>query len=208
MKILLIIFLIFKLSFTWCQVKEERKPSFSKAKVELEVVPLKLSFNPGIYRSRLGINPALENKFNQFGAFIQLYLPFQRSLDKVEAFEEKGKDSAYFGRLVSIRPVALVHITNRGGNCAGLGIELSLRLSKRFFFTPQISLVWVEANNLVSDGLRRGLNFHHYWHFSYCITSKIAVTAGFNHISNGNFLSSKPSSNYDMITTGVSYVFK
>lgn len=192
------------ITFANCQESVEEETYYKKGKIKLEIVPFKLSLNPGIYRSRLGA----DTPFNQLGGFMQLYFPFQRSLDKLEKFKKVKKDSTYYGRLFSVRPLALFHVTNKGGNGLGLGIEFSFRAKKRFFIKPQLGIVWVEANSAVDDGLMRGLNFHHYWPVSYCINQRIAVSLGFNHISNGNFLSSKPTSNYDMITTGFSYTFR
>ena len=208
MKILLFLVLLLNINCIVSQNTEETDSYYSKGKVKLEIVPFKMSINPGIYRSRIHVTPGVENKFNQLGGFVQFYFPFQRSIDKLENFKKVAKDSSYYGRLIAIRPLALIHVTNKGGNGTGLGIEFSLRLKKRLFFKPQLNLVWVEADNSVDDGLKRGLNFHHFWYLSYFISHKTAISLGFNHISNGDFLSSRPTSNYDMITVGVSYSFK
>jgi len=202
-RLFILIFIVYNGIAFGQEIKESR---FFSAKAKLEVVPFKLNLNPGIYRSRLDLNPAVENRFNQLGGFVQLYFPFQRSIDKAISFEG-DKDSLVCGRLFSIRPLATLQMTNKGGNCAGLGMELSFRLLKRFFLAAQLNLVWVEANNNVPDGLRRGLNFHHYWYASYFVNQKLSFSLGFNHISNGNFLSSNPTSVFDMITPGVSFVF-
>ncbi len=203
-RIIILIFLGYAF-ITFGQVAKQS--TFFSGKSKLEIVPFKLNIKPGVYRSRLDIDPTIENRFSQFSGFVQLYFPFQRSIDKTSSFDGSINDSLVYGRLFSIRPLATLQVTNRGGNCAGLGMELSFRLLKRFFLAAQLNLVWVEANNNVPDGLRRGLNFHHYWYASYFINQKISLSLGFNHISNGNFLSSNPTSVFDMITPGVSFRF-
>ena len=78
----------------------------------MEIVPLKVSLNAGIYRSRLDLYPGPQSSFNQPGTFIQVYFPFQRSMDHPENFKRSRDDSTYYGRLFSVRPLAIFHITD------------------------------------------------------------------------------------------------
>ena len=145
----------------------------------MEIVPLKVSINSGIYRSRLGLYPGPQSGFNQSGTFIQVYFPFQRSMDHPENFKRSRDDSTYYGRLFSVRPLAIFHITDKGGNGLALGQELSFKIKRKLFFESQLAIIWVEASSKIDDGLIRGLNFHHYWHFSYFLNKKLALSFGF-----------------------------
>ena len=201
-KVLLLLISLFCISPQW------GFSQIQKGEFELEVVPLKISLNTGIYRSRLDLYPGPQGGFNQPGMFIQVYFPFQRSFDHPENFKRKRNDSTYYDRLFSVRPLALFHITDKGGNGLALGQELCFKLKRRLFFKSQLAIIWVEASNKVDDGLVRGLNFHHYWHFSYFLNKKLALSIGLNHISNGRILASTLGANYDMLTTGLSFSIK
>jgi len=199
-----LLILIFILSL----LPETSYAQLKKGEFVMEIVPLKVSLNGGLYRSRLGLYPGPQSGFNQPGIFIQVYFPFQRSMDHPENFKRSRDDSTYYGRLFSVRPLAIFHITDKGGNGLALGQELSFKIKRKLFFESQLAIIWVEASSNIDDGLMRGLNFHHYWHFSYFLNKKLALSFGFNHISNGRILASTGGANYDMLTTGLSYSIK
>ena len=199
-----LLILIFILSL----LPETSYAQLKKGEFLMEIVPLKVSLNGGLYRSRLNLYPGPQKYFKQPSTFIQVYFPFQRSMDHPENFKRSRKDSTYYGRLFSIRPLAIFHITDKGGNGLALGQELSFKIKNKLFFKSQLAIIWVEASSKIDDGLMRGLNFHHYWHFSYFLNKKLALSFGFNHISNGRILASTGGANYDMLTTGLSYSIK
>jgi len=195
-----IVVLIFSLIFTiscWTQVE--------KVIFELEKTPLKFNFNTGLYKSRLpnSISPA--SSFRQPAFFLQFYFPFKRSLDTPSNFEIDKNDINYYDRLFTASPMVVCYITNKGGNALGLGQELSFRLSNRSYIKTQLALVWVESNSYNNDGLQRGLNFQHYWYFSFYLNKKNAFLFGYSHISNGKILSKEVGCLFDMITIGLSH---
>ncbi len=174
---------------------------------ELEKTPLKVSINPGVYRSRLPGSNTIESSFRQPAFFTQVYFPFKRSLDVPSNFERSKYDSTYYDRLFTVCPIAIFHLTEKGGNGLGLGQELSFKLSKRIFLKSQLAILWVESNSQKNDGLKSGLNFHHYWYTSYYVTQNTALSIGYNHISNGKILSQQLGAVFDMLTVGVCFAF-
>ena len=131
---------------------------------ELEKTPLKVSINPGVYRSRLPGSSSLESSFRQPAFFAQVYFPFKRSLDTPSNFERSTFDSTYYDRLFTASPLAIFHLTEKGGNGLGLGQELSFKIAKKTFIKSQLAIFRVESNANQTDGLKSGLNFHHYWY--------------------------------------------
>ena len=195
---ILFIFLFFTLPI-YCQVE--------KVFFELEKTPLKISINPGIYRSRLPGSTTLESGFNQPAFFAQVYFPFKRSLDIPSNFERPNYDSTYYDRLFTASPIAVFHLTEKGGNGIGLGQELSFKVSTKTFIKSQLAILWVESNAQKNDGLKSGLNFHHYWYVSSYISQNVAISIGYNHISNGKILSRQLGSVFDMLTVGACFTF-
>ena len=100
---------------------------------ELEKTPLKVSINPGVYRSRLPGSSSIESSFRQPAFFAQVYFPFKRSLDTPSNFERSTFDSTYYDRLFTASPLAVFHLTEKGGNGIGLGQELSFKVAKKTF---------------------------------------------------------------------------
>ena len=178
-----------------------------KVVFELEKTPLKISINPGIYRSRLPGSNSLENSFSQPAFFAQVYFPFKRSLDTPSNFQRSNFDSTYYDRLFTASPLAIFHLTEKGGNGIGLGQELSFKVAKKTFIKSQLAILWVESNAQKNDGLKSGLNFHHYWYISTYASQNIAVSLGYNHISNGKILSQQLGSVFDMLTAGICITF-
>ena len=174
---------------------------------ELEKTPLKVSINPGVYRSRLPGSISLESSFRQPAFFAQVYFPFKRSLDTPSNFQRSNFDSTYYDRLFTASPLAIFHLTEKGGNGIGLGQELSFKVAKKTFIKSQLAILWVESNAQKNDGLKSGLNFHHYWYISTYISQNIAVSLGYNHISNGKILSQQLGSVFDMLTAGICITF-
>lgn len=174
---------------------------------ELEKTPLKISINPGFYRSRLPGSSSLERSFRQPAFFAQVYFPFKRSLDIPSNFERSSYDSNYYDRLFTASPLAIFHLTEKGGNGIGLGQELSFKIFKKIFIKSQLAILWVESNAQKNDGLKSGLNFHHYWYISSYLSQNTAFSIGYNHISNGKILSRQLGAVFDMLTVGVCYTF-
>ena len=174
---------------------------------ELEKTPLKVSINPGVYRSRLPGSSSLESSFRQPAFFAQVYFPFKRSLDTPSNFERSTFDSTYYDRLFTASPLAIFHLTEKGGNGLGLGQELSFKIAKKTFIKSQLAILWVESNAQKNDGLKSGLNFHHYWYVSSYLTQNISLSIGYNHISNGKILSQQLGAVFDMLTIGVCVTF-
>ena len=105
-----------------------------KVEFELEKTPFKISLNTGVYRSRFDLPvDANVNSFRNFSIFAQVYFPFKRSLDKPENFKKPKTDLNYFDRLFTTSPVAVFHVTEKGGNALGLGQELSFKIAKKTF---------------------------------------------------------------------------
>ena len=176
-----------------------------RVQFELEKTPFKFNLNAGPYRSRLGSGTDKENGFNQPAFFVQVYFPFKRSLDTPSNFERGNSDPDYYDRLFTVCPIALFHITDKGGNGVGLGQELSFRLKPKWFIKSQLALAWLEASSSINDGLESGLNFHHHWYVSTYLNKQTALLFGFNHISNGRILDDEIGANFDMLTFGFSY---
>ena len=174
---------------------------------ELEKTPLKVSINPGVYRSRLPGSSSLESSFRQPAFFAQVYFPFKRSLDTPSNFERSTFDSTYYDRLFTASPLAIFHLTEKGGNGLGLGQELSFKIAKKTFIKSQLAILWVESNAQKNDGLKSGLNFHHYWYVSSYLTQNTSLSIGYNHISNGKILSQQLGAVFDMLTIGVCVTF-
>ena len=174
---------------------------------ELEKTPLKVSINPGVYRSRLPGSNKIENNFGQPAFFAQVYFPFKRSLDTPSNFQRSNFDSTYYDRLFTASPLAIFHLTEKGGNGIGLGQELSFKVAKKTFIKSQLAILWVESNAQKNDGLKSGLNFHHYWYISTYVSQNIAVSLGYNHVSNGKILSQQLGSVFDMLTAGICITF-
>ena len=174
---------------------------------ELEKTPLKVSVNPGIYRSRLPGSSSIESSFRQPAFFAQVYFPFKRSLDTPSNFERSTFDSTYYDRLFTASPLAIFHLTEKGGNGLGLGQELSFKIAEKTFIKSQLAILWVESNAQKNDGLKSGLNFHHYWYVSSYLTQNISLSIGYNHISNGKILSQQLGAVFDMLTIGVCVTF-
>jgi len=176
-----------------------------KVQFELEKTTFKYSINAGIYKSRLPGANEIENSFKNFSVFAQVYFPFKRSLDIPKSFQKNEGDSMYYERLFSISPIAVFHLTEKGGNAVGMGQEMSFKLQSKLFIKSQIAVVWVESNAQKNDGLQSGLNFHHYWHISYYLKSNTYMSIGYNHISNGKIFSKEVGALFDMIVIGVSH---
>ena len=185
---------------------DRRLPKSGKGvQFELEKTPFKFNLNAGPYRSRLGSGTDKENGFNQPAFFVQVYFPFKRSLDTPSNFERGNSDPDYYDRLFTVCPIALFHITDKGGNGVGLGQELSFRVKPKWFIKSQLALAWLEASSSINDGLESGLNFHHHWYVSTYLNKQTALLFGFNHISNGRILDDEIGANFDMLTFGLSY---
>jgi hypothetical protein len=178
-----------------------------KVQFELEKTSFKMSLNSGLYKSRLSGSSEKENSFRNFSIFAQVYFPFKRSLDKPESFNQSTKDSNFFDRLFTTSPVAVFHLTEKGGNAIGMGQELSFKIAKKTFLKSQIAVVWVESNSQRNDGLQSGLNFHHFWHFCSYINSKTYLSIGYNHISNGKIFSKEVGCLFDMVVVGIAHSF-
>jgi len=178
-----------------------------KVKFELEKTDLKINVSSGLYKSRLSGSSPKENSFSQPAFLVQVYFPFKRSLDTPSNFEIDKNGSNYYDRLFSACPVAIFHITEKGGNCLGLGQELSFKIARKWFIKSQIAIAWTESNEQKNDGLKSGLNFHHFWYISNYITNKTAIQFGYIHISNGKILSRETGALFDMIAFGVSHTF-
>ena len=132
---------------------------------------------------------------------------FKRSLDKPENFSQSSSASNFFDRLFTVSPVAVFHLTQKGGNAFGIGQELSFKIAKKTFLKSQIAVVWVESNSQKNDGLQSGLNFHHFWHFCSYINSKTYLSVGYNHISNGKIFSKEVGCLFDMMVVGIAHSF-
>ena len=183
----------------WTQVE--------KVEFELEKTALKINFNTGLYRSRLPNTISPTNSFRQPAFFAQVYFPFKRSLDTPSNFQMDKADSNFYDRLFTASPIAVFHLTNMGGNAVGLGQEISFKIATKTFIKSQLALVWVESNSQKNDGLKAGLNFHHYWYLAHYLNKKNALLVGYNHISNGKILSREVGSLFDMFTIGLSHNF-
>ena len=174
---------------------------------ELEKTPFKMSLNSGVYKSRLSGASLKENSFRNFSIFAQVYFPFKRSLDSQENFSQPTTGSKFYDRLFTTSPVAVFHLTEKGGNAIGMGQELSFKLAKKTFLKSQIAVVWVESNSQKNDGLQSGLNFHHFWHLCSYINSKTYLSIGYNHISNGKIFSKEVGCLFDMVVVGIAHSF-
>ena len=183
----------------WTQVE--------KVEFELEKTSLKINFNTGLYRSRLSNTISPANSSPQPAFFAQVYFPFKRSLDTPSNFEMDKADSNFYDRLFTASPIAVFHLTNMGGNAVGLGQEISFKIANKSFIKSQLALIWVESNSQKNDGLKAGLNFHHYWYLAHYLNKKNALLVGYNHISNGKILSREVGSLFDMFTIGFSHHF-
>jgi len=183
----------------WAQVE--------KVEFELEKTSLKINFNAGLYRSRLPNTISPASSFLQPGFFAQVYFPFKRSLDTPSNFHMDKADSNFYDRLFTASPIAVFHLTNMGGNAVGLGQEISFKIANKTFIKSQLAVVWVESNSQKNDGLKAGLNFHHYWYLAHYLNKKNALLVGYNHISNGKILSREIGSLFDMFTIGWSHHF-
>ena len=117
-----------------------------KVQFELEKTPFKMSLNSGLYKSRLSGSSEKENSFRNFSIFAQVYFPFKRSLDKPESFNQSTKDSNFFDRLFTKSPVAVFHLTEKGGNAIGMGQELSFKIAKKTFLKSQIASIITNMN--------------------------------------------------------------
>ena len=161
----LLIFLFCSLSF-FSQVE--------KVKFELEKTSLKININSGVYKSRIYSSNEAEkvNRFRQPAFFAQVYFPFKRSLDIPSNFELDKNEPNYYDRLFTACPIAVFHITDKGGNGVGLGQELSFKVAKKWFIKSQLAVIWIESSQQKNDGLRSGLNFHHYWYINYYMSKK------------------------------------
>ena len=180
-----------------------------KVEFELEKTPFKISLNTGVYRSRFDLPvDANVNSFQNFSIFAQVYFPFKRSLDKPENFKKPKTDLNYFDRLFTTSPVAVFHVTEKGGNALGLGQELSFKIAKKTFVKSQLAVAWVESSSQKNDGLKSGINFHHFWHFSTYINANTHISIGYNNISNGKIFSKEVGSLFDMLVLGISYSFQ
>ena len=197
---LLLIFLFCSLSF-FSQVE--------KVKFELEKTSLKININSGVYKSRIYSSNEAEkvNSFRQPAFFAQVYFPFKRSLDIPSNFELDKNEPNYYDRLFTACPIAVFHITDKGGNGVGLGQELSFKIAKKWFIKSQLAVIWIESSQQKNDGLRSGLNFHHYWYINYYMSKKSAFLFGYNHISNGKIFTSQTGALFDMIAIGFSHLF-
>ena len=196
----LLIFLFCSLSF-FSQVE--------KVKFELERTSLKININSGVYKSRIYSSNEAEkvNRFRQPAFFAQVYFPFKRSLDIPSNFELDKNEPNYYDRLFTACPIAVFHINDKGGNGVGLGQELSFKVAKKWFIKSQLAVIWIESSQQKNDGLRSGLNFHHYWYINYYMSKKSALLLGYNHISNGKIFTSQTGALFDMIAIGFSHLF-
>ena len=88
-----------------------------------------------------------------------------------------------------------------------MGQELSFKIAKKTFIKSQLAILWVESNAQKNDGLKSGLNFHHYWYVSSYLTQNTSLSIGYNHISNGKILSQQLGAVFDMLTIGVCVTF-
>ena len=192
----LLVIIIFNISF---------KAQLDPVNFKLEKTTFKYSLNSGIYKSRLSGASEKENSFKNISFFAQVYFPFKRSLDVPKNFNKSEGDSIYFERLFSISPMAVFHLTEKGGNAVGMGQEMSFKIATKLFLKSQISVVWVESNIQKNDGLQSGLNFHHYWHLASYINQNTYFSLGYNHISNGKIFSRDVGSLFDMIVIGLSH---
>ena len=66
----------------------------------------------------------------------------------------------------------------------------------------------LDSVNLNFAGLKSGINFHHFWHFSTYINANTYISIGYNHISNGKIFSKEVGSLFDMLVLGISYSFQ
>jgi len=179
-----------------------------KVKFELEKTPFKFNINAGPYRSRFESGTEKEKGFNQPAFFAQVYFPFKRSLDTPSNFKREKNDPNYYDRLFTACPIALFHLTDKGGNGVGLGQELSFKVKRKWFIKSQLAIVWLESSSNSNDGLEDGLNFHHHWYVSTYLNKQTALLFGFNHISNGKILDDEVGAIFDMFTFGFSYSLK
>jgi len=196
----IITILLFSSNFAFAGLK--------KAKYTMEIVPFKFSLNAGVYRSRLAGGTPAKREYNNPAMFVQVYLPFKRSLDYPKYFDGNDSTSIYYDRLFSAVPYAVFHVTEDLGNAAGLGQELSVRITKRVYAKAQIAIAWTESQAATNDGLKTGFNFHNYWYVSTFLSRNAAVSVGYTHISNGRVFRPSDSSIFDMLTIGFSYSFK
>lgn len=179
---------------------------FKEAKHKMEIVPFRASFNTGLYKSRLAEwTDIRQRQYAQPSFMVQLYLPFKRSVDTPESFEEGYKNDDYYDRLFAAKPFLLFHLTEKLGNASGLGQELTFRVHSRWFANIQLAVAWVESPANTNDGLKTGWNFHNYWYLSCFVTKKFTLNAGYIHISNGRVWTPDQSSLFDMITVGTSF---
>ena len=93
----------------------------------------------------------------------------------------------------------------KGGNAVGMGQEMSFKIAEKLFLKSQIAVVWVESNIQKNDGLKSGLNFHHYWHLASYVNQNTYFSLGYNHISNGKIFSREVGALFDMIVIGLSH---
>ncbi|MFT6747848.1 MAG: hypothetical protein ACJAZ2_002205 [Glaciecola sp.] len=179
-----------------------------EAKHKMEVVPFKFSLNGGVYRSRLANAIPAKREYNNPAFFVQVFLPFKRSVDLPEHFDGNDSTSVYYDRLFSASPYAVFHVTEDMGNAAGIGQELSVRVVKRVYAKIQIAIAWTESQAATNDGLKTGFNFHNYWYLSTFLSRNTALSVGYTHISNGRVFRPSDSSIFDMLTVGVSHTFR
>jgi hypothetical protein len=179
-----------------------------EAKYKMEIVPFKFSINGGMYRSRLANAIPAKRSYNNPALFVQVYLPFKRSIDHSASFSENDSTVKYYDRLFYAIPYAVFHVTEEFGNAAGIGQELSVRVVKRLYAKIQIAIAWTESMASTNDGLKTGFNFHNYWYLSTFLSRNTALSVGFNHISNGRVFRPSDSSIFDMLTIGVSHSFR
>ena len=190
---------------TLCLYSGSLTSQLEKAYFEVEKTTFKYSLNTGIYKSRLSGANERENSFKNFSIFAQVYFPFKRALDTPNNFQKSEGDSTYFERLFSVCPVAVLHVTEKGGNAVGMVQELSFKITNKFFIRSQIAVVWVESNSQKNDGLQSGLNFHHFWQLSHYLSANTYLSVGYNHISNGKIFSKEVGALFDMVVIGFSH---
>jgi hypothetical protein len=195
----MIAILLFSANFVFAGLKQ--------AKYKMEIVPFKFSVNGGVYRSRLAGRTPPKREYKNPAMFVQVYLPFKRSLDYPKYFDGNDSTSVYYDRLFSAVPYAVFHVTEDLGNAAGLGQELSVRIVKRVYAKAQIAIAWTESQAATNDGLKTGFNFHNYWYVSTFLSRNTAVSVGYTHISNGRVFRPSDSSIFDMLTIGISHSF-
>ena len=117
---------------TLCLYSGSLTSQLEKAYFEVEKTTFKYSLNTGVYKSRLSGANERENSFKNFSIFAQVYFPFKRALDTPNNFQKSEGDSTYFERLFSVCPVAVLHVTEKGGNALGMGQELSFKITNNF----------------------------------------------------------------------------